>query len=104
MTERKKRGYARKLMARIQAADDTKLGVKLGKLCIQLAVPISDVAGFFNVSKPTVYTWFTGKNEPRTAELKEKLERVISKLEAKVEQSAAPVQAQDTEEHEEATV
>lgn len=99
MADRKKRGYAQKLITRISQADDTKDGVKLGKLCVRLAIPISDVAGFFGVSKPTIYTWFTGEGKPKSAELAEKVSRVIAKLQAKVEQQEPqPSEETQTEE------
>lgn len=90
MANRKKKGYAQKLITRINEANPDKLGVKLGKLCVQLAIPISDVAGFFDTSKPTIYSWFTGQSDPRSAELRERVERIITKLELKVKEKGDP--------------
>ena len=47
-----------------------ELWIKLGRICIKLGVPVADVASDLNVSRQTVYNWFTGVNQPskQTAE------------------------------------
>lgn len=39
-------------------------GTLLGKLCIALKYPASQVAKDLNVSRQTVYDWFSGKAKP----------------------------------------
>lgn len=53
--------YDPALIEMIQKADQNKLGVKLGMLCIKKDIPVHDVADFFNVSRPIVYAWFKGE-------------------------------------------
>lgn len=46
-------------------ADDSNLGVYLGRYCIERDIPVSSVAKYFSVSRQTVYNWFLGEVEPR---------------------------------------
>lgn len=41
------------------------MGVKLGKKCIKLGIPVADVAGRVGVSRQTVYNWFIGAYDPK---------------------------------------
>jgi hypothetical protein len=59
------RGYSLRLYRQIQNAPSDHLGVRLGKACIERALPASAVGGYFGVSKPTIYSWFCGKSMPR---------------------------------------
>lgn len=57
-------GYSIKT-ARLNAeADDSTLGVQLGKACIEAAVPVMVVAARLGVSRQTVYNWFAGTHIP----------------------------------------
>lgn len=58
------RGYSYALVKAIQAADPKLLGVQLGRLCIEQDIPVPHVADRFNVTRQTVYSWFTGKYKP----------------------------------------
>lgn len=58
-------GYSIKLQRINKAANGRLLGVKLGRYCIDNEIPVTDVMEYFNVSKQTVYNWFTGVNEPK---------------------------------------
>jgi plasmid maintenance system antidote protein VapI len=55
------------------------LGVKLAKICVGLNIPVTDVAEYLNVSRPTVYSWFIGKHDvsPKYAD---QVEKLIEKL------------------------
>lgn len=44
------------------AADQSLLGVQLGKLCIENKLPVARVATDLNISKSVVYNWFTGRS------------------------------------------
>lgn len=53
--------YSRKIVKRNSEADTSLLGVRLGRLCIENAVPVSIVAKRLDIAKPTIYDWFCGK-------------------------------------------
>ena len=57
------RGYSQIIIEANQRAKET-VGTLLGKLCISLKYPASQVAKELNVSRQTVYDWFSGKTKP----------------------------------------
>ena len=57
------RGYSQMIIETNQQAKET-IGTVLGKLCIALKVPASQVAKELHVSRQTVYDWFSGKTKP----------------------------------------
>jgi len=57
-------GYTLALVKTVRRAPKHKLGVRLGKACIDANIPISQVARDFRVTRPTIYAWFTGKSNP----------------------------------------
>ena len=59
------RGYSQRIADTNRSAADS-LGVRLGRYCISRDIPAIEIAGYFGVSKMTIYKWFTGKSEPRT--------------------------------------
>jgi DNA-binding transcriptional regulator YiaG len=64
------RGYSQVVIEANQKAKETT-GTLLGKICIALKYPASQVAKELNVSRQTVYDWFSGKARPsRRAEPK----------------------------------
>lgn len=71
-------GYSNRLIELNKKADDSSLGVQLGRVCIDRDVPVSDVAVHLGVSRQTIYNWFCGVNAPR-AEV-EKIKEIISSL------------------------
>lgn len=58
-------GYTIRVAKAIEAADGDLLGVKLGRLCIDHDIGVAKVAKYLGVTRPTVYSWFTGKSEPQ---------------------------------------
>lgn len=62
------RGYSYTIVQAIQAADQTLLGVKLAQVCVSRNIPVAKVARELGVSRPTVYSWFTGRFKPRPSE------------------------------------
>ena len=72
-------GYTLMLADAIKRAPRNKLGVRLGRACLSANVPVAKVAQDFNVSRPAVYAWFTGRSEPKW-QLEEAIERYIKKL------------------------
>lgn len=59
------RGYTTSIVKANAAADQSSLGVQLGKFCIKKDIPVSHVAEFFGVSRMTIYRWFAGDWVPR---------------------------------------
>ena len=57
------RGYSQMVIEANHKAKET-IGTLLGKLCITLKYPASQVAKDLNVSRQTVYDWFSGKARP----------------------------------------
>jgi predicted DNA-binding protein YlxM (UPF0122 family) len=58
------RGYSFRLVRANQAADTKKIGVQLGRYCIAKDIPVAEIAEKFDVSRMTIYSWFTGVAEP----------------------------------------
>ena len=52
--------YSIKVAQRNAVADENLLGVQLGRLCIRYDIPVTVVMRDLNVSKCTVYKWFSG--------------------------------------------
>ena len=63
----------------IKEANQTLLGVKLGTLCLDRDIPVTDVAEFFGVSRVTVYSWFRGKTVV-SGKYADKMHKLIAKL------------------------
>jgi DNA-binding XRE family transcriptional regulator len=57
--------YSLNIMLLNQQAEQNRLGVKLGKKCIKLGIPVAEVAGRVGVSRQTVYNWFIGAYDPK---------------------------------------
>lgn len=60
-------GYSQRLVDANATADIKSCGVYLGRRCIKLGVPVSDVAQKLGVSRATVYNWFWGAITPSRA-------------------------------------
>jgi DNA-binding transcriptional regulator YiaG len=58
-------GYSARVVKLNKQASKSRLGVKLGRLCIALDIPTSEVAKAFGISKQTVYNWFMGTHDPK---------------------------------------
>jgi len=59
------RGYSYALVKAIQAADPDKLGVQLADFCLKYDIPAAKIAAALGVTRQTVYSWFTGKFQPK---------------------------------------
>jgi predicted transcriptional regulator YheO len=57
------RGYSQLMIEANQNARET-VGTLLGRACIALKYPVSQVAKDLHVSRQTVYDWFSGKTKP----------------------------------------
>ena len=73
------RGYTTKFIKAVNEADQTKLGVQLGQICIKNDIPVVDVAEFLKVTRMTVYHWFKGKTNVVNKH-KEVVEKFLTKL------------------------
>lgn len=60
-------GYSLRLVDQNKMADDRRLGVRLGRVCIAHDVPVTVVADRFGVTRQTVYNWFRGASDPSPA-------------------------------------
>mgnify|MGYP005989590039 CR=1 FL=1 len=72
-------GYSTHLDSLNQEADQSLLGVRLGRTCIDANVPVTEVASQLGVTRQTVYNWFTGVHEPKQ-ELLELIEAIIAEF------------------------
>ena len=57
------RGYAQSIIEANKKAKETT-GTLFGRMCIARKYPASQVAKELNVSRQTVYDWFSGKTIP----------------------------------------
>lgn len=73
------KGYSTLTVQEFKEADQTLLGVKLGMLCIDRDIPVSNVSEFFHVSRVTVYSWFRGKTVVSSKHA-DKMQKLIDKL------------------------
>lgn len=73
----KPRGYSYDLVRRIRSADPMHIGVKLGCLCIDKNIPVTEVAKDLRVSRLTIYSWFTGTYYPRPEKMADVQELLI---------------------------
>jgi len=60
-------GYSVRLQERNREADQTLLGVRLGKTCIKNKVPVAEAARLLGVSRQTIYNWFCGGSSPQAS-------------------------------------
>lgn len=58
-------GYTLHTVKKNKSADGRKLGVQIGRTCINKDIPVKEIASIANVSTVTVYAWFTGEYSPR---------------------------------------
>jgi len=60
-------GYSHRLVEANKNADPSSRGVYLGRRCIKLSIPVSEVADALGVSRATIYNWFWGSVTPSAA-------------------------------------
>ena len=54
------RSYSQKFLLALQEADSNRLGVKLGRLCVEANLPAAYVAKALETSRISIYNWFRG--------------------------------------------
>jgi hypothetical protein len=57
-------GYSQRIADLNRQADASSLGVVLGRACINVDFPVSDLSEKLGVSRTTVYNWFAGTCTP----------------------------------------
>ena len=72
-------GYSTLTAREIREANQSLLGVKLGMICLNKDIPVTDVAEFFGTSRVTVYSWFRGKTVV-SGKHADKMQKLIAKL------------------------
>ena len=75
-------GYSYQLVEANKTADGKSWGVVLGRTCINLDIPVSEVSRLLGVSRATIYNWFWGTTIPSRTHC-EKIERLLPRLKAK---------------------
>lgn len=55
------RRYSEKLAGMLKAYSGDNLGMNLGAACVEANLPMTYVARFFGVTRPTMDTWFNGQ-------------------------------------------
>ncbi len=60
-------GYSARIIGLNAKANQERLGVTLGRVCIALDIPVSNIAEAIGVSKQTIYNWFMGAYEPHAS-------------------------------------
>jgi hypothetical protein len=75
-------GYSFKTVELNKGADKTRLGVSLGKLCINLNIPVVVISSKLGVSRQTVYNWFTGEHDPHESHVRE-ITKLINSFKSK---------------------
>jgi len=72
-------GYSTLTARDNREANQSLLGVKLGMICLDRDIPVTDVAEFFGTSRVTVYSWFRGKTVV-SGKHADKMHKLIAKL------------------------
>jgi hypothetical protein len=63
------RSYGDKFLVALKDGDPARMGVRLGRLCVEANLPAAYVAKALGTSRTTVYAWFRGqgiREEKRT--------------------------------------
>lgn len=72
------RGYSQTIIENNKKAKQST-GTLLGQICIALKYPVSQVAKELNVSRQTVYDWFSGITKP-SKHIEAQVVELINKL------------------------
>lgn len=72
------RGYSTLFIRKVEEADQGDLVIQFAHACIARELPISEVARRMEVTRATVYNWFTGKSSPRVHQL-EKIRKTLAR-------------------------
>jgi transcriptional regulator with XRE-family HTH domain len=72
-------GYSVRLHRLNAAADIALVGVRLGRLCLERDISVTEAATALQVSRQTLYNWFCAKSVPSPA-FRARVEEYISNL------------------------
>lgn len=82
------RSYGDKFLVALKDGDPNRLGVRLGRVCVEANLPAAYVAKALETSRTTVYAWFRGqgiREEKRT-----RIEAFISLIEKDMTDGVLP--------------
>jgi hypothetical protein len=82
------RSYGDKFLVELKDGDPTRLGVKLGRLCVEANLPAAYVAKALGTSRTTVYAWFRGQGVREEKRIR--IEAFISLVENDMSQGVLP--------------
>ena len=77
------RGYSQSIVEANNLADPDNVGVLLGRICIEKKYPVLNVVKELEISKQSVYDWFSGKKQP-AFENESAIRQLIQKLMSEV--------------------
>jgi hypothetical protein len=77
------RGYSQSIVDANNLADPDNVGVLLGRICIEKQYPVSNVVKELEISKQSVYAWFSGVKQP-TFENESAIRKLIQRLMSEV--------------------
>ena len=72
------RGYSTLFIRKVEEADQGDLVIQFASACIDRELPIAEIARRMEVTRATVYNWFTGKSSPR-AHQQEKIRKTLAR-------------------------
>lgn len=72
------RGYSTLFIRKVDEADQGDLVRQYAHACIDRNLPIMEVARRMEVTRATIYNWFTGKSSPR-AHQQEKIRKTLAR-------------------------
>jgi len=72
------RGYTTLFIRKVEEADQGTLVIQFANACIDRELPIAEIARRMEVTRATVYNWFTGKSSPRVHQ-QEKIRRTLAR-------------------------
>lgn len=82
------RSYSDKFLSELRDGNPVKLGVRLGRLCVEANIPAAYVAKALGTSRITVYAWFRGQGVRE--ERRNRIEAFISLVEKDMAAGALP--------------
>jgi hypothetical protein len=82
------RSYGDKFLVALKDGDPNRLGVRLGRLCVEANIPAAYVAKALETSRTTVYAWFRGQGIRE--EKRNRIEAFISLIERDMTDGVLP--------------
>jgi transcriptional regulator with XRE-family HTH domain len=72
------RGYSTLFIRKVGEADQGDLVIQFANACIDREIPIVEIAERMEVTRATIYNWFTGKSSPRAYQ-QEKIRKTLAR-------------------------